>query len=84
MQAVEKERGERWHDFAIRRGDPGLAQALYVARRCTGLSLRALGEAVVEMDCNAVHMAIKRFEERMAKDKLLRQMPQQILKRWEK
>ncbi len=42
---LEAAREERWAQFAGRHGDPGRAMALYVARRCTGLTLRALGKA---------------------------------------
>jgi REP element-mobilizing transposase RayT len=79
VRAVEKARGEPWAQFAGRRGDPGLAMALYVARRCTGLTLRALGEAAGGMDYTAVGMAIKRFEQRLAKEKALRGMIERLL-----
>ncbi len=72
VRAVEQARGERWEAFAWRRGDPGLALALSVARRCTGLTLRSLGEAAGGMDYNAVGMAIKRLEQRVAKEPALR------------
>ena len=45
VRAVEQARGEKWAEFAPRRGDSRLALTLYVARRCTGMTLRALGEA---------------------------------------
>jgi len=79
VRAVELARGEKWTEFATRHGDPGLAQALYVARRRTGLTLRALGEAAGGMDYTAVSMAIKRFEQRLAQDKALRQMTERLL-----
>ena len=78
VRAVEKVRGEPWAQFAGWRGDPGLAMALYVARRCTGLTLRALGEAAGGMDYTAVGMAIKRFEGRLAKDGALRGMTERL------
>ncbi len=68
VRAVEAARGEKWAKFAHHYGDWGLPLALYVARRCTGLSLRALGEAAGDMDYKAVFMNIKRFEGRLAKD----------------
>jgi REP element-mobilizing transposase RayT len=79
LRAVERARGERWEAFAARRGDPGLALALYVARRCTGMTLRALGQAVGGMDYNAAGMAISRFERRLLKDSSLRRMAERIL-----
>ncbi len=79
VRRIERARGERWDEFAGRHGDPGLAMALYVARRCTGLTLRALGQAAGGMDYTAVSMAIKRFEQRLAKEKPLRKVTQQLL-----
>lgn len=84
VRAVEKARGERWEDFAARRGDPGLAMALYAARRCTGLTLRELGAAAGGMDYNAVGMAIKRFEQRLAREPALRSAVDQVLDASEK
>jgi hypothetical protein len=79
VRAAERARGEKWETFAARRGDPGLALALYVGRRCTGLTLRELGEAAGGMDYNAAGMAIRRLERRMAKDSPLRRMAERIL-----
>jgi hypothetical protein len=80
VRTVERERGEKWAQFAGRHGDPGLAMALWVARRCTGLTLRALGEAAGGMDYTAVSMALKRFEQRLPKDRDLRSMTDRLLK----
>ena len=79
VRAVEQVRGEKWEAFASRRGDPGLALALYVGRRCTGLTLRALGEAAGGMDYNAVGMAISRLERRLSREGPLRRMAERIL-----
>jgi REP element-mobilizing transposase RayT len=80
VRALEKARGQRWAEFSGRHGDPGLAMALYVARRSTGLTLRALGEAAGGMDYTAVSMASKRFERRLPKEKELRTMTNRLLK----
>ena len=56
-----------------------LERALYVARRRTGLTLRGLGEAAGGMDYAAVNMAIKRFVERLARDKALRTLTERLL-----
>jgi putative transposase len=79
VRAVERLRGERWSAFAERHGDPGLALTLYVARRSTGLTLRALGEAAGGMDYTAVSMAIKRFEQKLPRNAALRRMSQKLL-----
>ncbi len=55
-----------------------MALALYVGRGCTGLTLRALGQAAGGMDYTAVSMAIKRFEQRLAKQKGLRSMTERL------
>ena len=72
VAAVEKSRGERWEAFAHRHADPGLAMTLHVARRCSGVTLRQLGEAAGGMDYASVAAAIGSFEERLAK---IRQLP---------
>ncbi len=72
VRRVEQARGEGWEAFATRHGDAGLGMALYVARRCTGLSLRELGANAGGMDYSAVGAAIKRFAQRMEKEGTLR------------
>ena len=78
VRAAENARGERWEESAGRHGDPGLAMALYVARRCSGLTLRALGEGAGGMDYTAVSMAVKRFELRLRKEEALRRMSDRL------
>jgi len=80
VRAVERVRRQRWAQFAQRHGDPGLAMALYVARQRTGLTLRALGQAAGGMDYTAVGNAIKRFEQRLATDRILRRTTDRLLK----
>ena len=79
VRALERARGERWAEFAGRHGDPGLATALYVARRCTGLTLRQLGQEAGGMDYTAVSMALKRFEQRLSRDASLRRLANRLL-----
>ena len=79
VRSLEKARGEPWGEWAGRHGDPGLAMALYVARRRTGLTLRELGEAAGGMDYTAVSMAIKRFGERLARDQAPRTLTERLL-----
>jgi REP element-mobilizing transposase RayT len=79
VRGLERARGERWAEFAGRHGDPGLAMALYVARRCTGLTLRQLGQEAGGMDYTAVSMAIKRFEQRLGRDRGLCRMTERLL-----
>jgi putative transposase len=84
VRAVEEARGESWNEFACRHGDPGLALALYVGRRCTGMTLRTLGEAAGGMDYTAVSMAIKRFEQRLPAERKLRHLAQRLLESTER
>jgi hypothetical protein len=79
VRGVERARRERWAEFAGRHADPGLAMALYVARRCTGLTLRQLGQEAGGMDYTAVSMAIKRFEQRLGRDRGLCRMTERLL-----
>jgi putative transposase len=79
VRRLEAARGEKWAAFAGRHGDPGLAMALYVGRRCTGLTLRALGQAAGGMDYTAVAMAIRRFEQCLTRDASLRHMTERLL-----
>ena len=60
--AVEKVKGETWEKFRDRHGDWGRDLALAVARRCTGMTLRELGERVGGLDYAAVSEAIGYFE----------------------
>ncbi len=76
---METARGEKWAQFAHRHGDSGLALALSIARRCTGLRLRALGEAVGGMEYKVVSMQIRRFEQRLTKEKSLAKFTHKVL-----
>jgi REP element-mobilizing transposase RayT len=84
VAAVEQKRGERWKAFAQRHGDSGLAMALYVARLCTGQTLRELGEAVGGMDYAAVAAAVRRYEVKLGKDGTLKSQTEEVLKAIEK
>ncbi len=71
IECVEAAKGEKWDDFAHRHGDPGVAMAMWLARRCTGLTLGQIGAAVGGKDYAAVHMALKRFGAKIKEDKQL-------------
>ena len=57
---------------------------LYLGRRCTGLTLRELGEAAGGMDYSAVAAAIRRFDGKLATDRVLRSQSEEILAKIEK
>ena len=69
LAAVERVKGERWVAFRNRHGDWGRDLALAAARRCTGLTLAALGEAAGGLRYAAVAQAIRTFEQRSRKDR---------------
>ena len=79
MRAVEKTRGDKWEEFANRHGDEGLGMGFYVARRCTGLTLRQLGMSAGSMDYSAVAASIKRFAQRLQRENSVRAQLQAIL-----
>ena len=81
---MEKSRGEPWEAFARRHADPGLALTLHLARRCTGLTLRELGEAAGGMDYAVVAAAIRRFGIKLAVSRALQIQLADILNRIEK
>jgi hypothetical protein len=56
-----------------------MCRGLCVGRRCTGLTLRALGEAAGGMDYTAVSMAVKRFGQSLIKNKALRRLTERVL-----
>ena len=78
VQAVESVRGEKWEQFANAHGDAGLAMTLSVARRCTGMTLQELGAAAGGMDYAAVGAAIRRFEQRLPKERALRTRSEEV------
>ena len=71
VNAVETAKGEKWEQFAQRHGDWGRDLVLRVARECTGMTLRELGEAVGGMDYGAVSMAVRRIRLRMKRDRAI-------------
>ena len=77
--AVEKVKGERWCTFAERHGDWGRDLALGVARVCTGLTLKALGQAVGGMDYAAVSKAVRRIEMRRKKNRAIKTVFHQVV-----
>jgi len=78
IRAVEQAKGEDREEFGSRHGDTGMALVMWVARRCTGLTLREIGEAAGGRDYAAAGMAIRRLERRLAKDGPLRQQLQRV------
>ena len=78
VKAVEAVRREKWEAFQERHGDWGREMVLHLGRRECGLTLKELGTAVGGTDYAAVSVAIKRFEQRLARDDKLRRMADKI------
>lgn len=72
VKAVEEVKGESWERFAGRHGDWGRDLVLRVARECTGMTLRELGEAAGGMDYGAVSVAVRRMENRLKEDRAIK------------
>ncbi len=67
IKAVEDVKGEKYGDYAERRGDWGKPLVLLMARMYCGMTLKEIGSAVGGMDYAAVQIKIKRFEKRAEK-----------------
>jgi len=80
---VEALKGERWLSFRDRRGDWGRELALYLGREVCGLTLSQLQAAVEAGTAMGVSSAVRRFAERLAKEKPLRKGLQQAMKELE-
>lgn len=81
---IERLRGEDFKTFMSRRGDWAKPLLLWALRRYSGMTLKAVGEAVGGMDYTAVAMAIKRFEKRAEKIPELRQRMKTVRRECEK
>lgn len=69
--AVEHVKGERWDQFADRRGDEGRDLFLWAARRYCGITLAELGVAV-GAELAAVSVAIRRLQQKAVGDRAIR------------
>ena len=55
-----------------KRGGAGRDMTFLLARDLCGLTLRALGEQMGDMDYASVHMAIRRLEQKMERNPVLK------------
>ena len=72
IRAVEQIRGEKYEDFVHRRGDWGTPLAMWLARRCCGMTLREIGTALGGKDYAAVSDRLRRFEREIAASRKLK------------
>ena len=79
IRAMEAVKQESWMAFRDRHGDPGRDLALWIARRRCGLRLRELGALAGGMDYLAVSAAIRRIQQRLPKDRSLRQLRDHVV-----
>ena len=80
VAAVERLTGEQWPVFCERHGDKRRDLVLWVARRCTGLTLAELGRKAGGMDYAAVTMAVRRFPLACKRDKALARLSEKVIK----
>ena len=71
LGVVEQIRNEPSGQWLTKHGDWGKWMVLTLARQCTGMTLRELGDELGGADYAAVSMALKRFDRRMKGDKAL-------------
>lgn len=79
IQAVEKVKGEDWDAFVVRHGDWGRDVAFVVARECTGLTLKELGQAAGGLDYGAVSEAVRRMEMRRKHERVIKTASNRVL-----
>ena len=84
LDVVEELKGEKWREFARRRGSWGKGLVLWGARQYTGMTLVQIGKKAGGMDYTAVAMAIKRFEERIKKRRKWRDYQRYVAEKCEK
>ena len=80
VAVVERLTGEKWGAFCERHGDKRRDLVLWVARRCTGLTLVELGRKAGGMDYAAVTMAVRRFPLACKRDKTLARLTEKVFK----
>ncbi|MBN2302205.1 MAG: transposase [Lentisphaerae bacterium] len=71
VRIVEKEKGEKWDAFRDRHGDWGMGLVLYLARKCSGCTLREIGDWLGGVDYKTVSKTVERFGGRLQDDKKL-------------
>ena len=80
VAVVERLTGEPWASFCERHGDKRRDLVLWVARRCTGLTLVELGRKAGGLDYAAVTMAVRRFPLACKHDKALTRLTEKVIK----
>jgi REP element-mobilizing transposase RayT len=80
VELVERGAVERWVDFGVRRGDVNRDLVMYLARQRSGMTLKEIGERAGGLEYKAVDKAIKRFQVRLQKDKVLRRLVEKCIK----
>lgn len=79
VRMVETERGRTWDEFSEAHGDSGRDLVLYLARKRSGLTLRAIGEQTGLSNYKTVSIAVRRFSARMSQDPRLRRLADKCL-----
>ncbi len=74
IQAIEKAKGEKWPDFKDRYGDGGLALALTLARKHSGLTLAEIGRRIGLPATVNPSMTLQRYQQRLRQDRPEREL----------
>ena len=72
VNAVEKEKGEKWGEFRDRHGDWGRDVALWLGRMKGGLKLAQLGKLAGGMNYRSVYWAVSQMSRRRERDEAIR------------
>jgi REP element-mobilizing transposase RayT len=80
IAAIEKVKGRKWADFRDQYGDTGRDMALYLGRRLCGLKLTELAQEVGLRNYGVVATNAKRYEGRLARDRIEKARMKQVLK----
>ena len=71
VRAVEQVKGGKHEEFVNRRGGWGMPLVMWLARRCCGMKLREIGDALGGKDDAAVSDRLRRFERESAANRKL-------------
>jgi len=71
IRCVEEVKGQKWDQFRDQHADAGRGLVLYLGRKVCGLKLNELAAMAGVKEYVTVAMAVKRFETRLNKQRVL-------------
>ncbi len=78
VRSIEQVKGQKWEQFCQTYGDWGRGAAPWLGRKRGGLTLTRLGQLAGGVDYAAVAQAVTRFEQRLERQRALRESLAQI------